>query len=193
MRLCPHPAIVKKMRTFLEVEGKMGPIPQPTSSQFRPPQLDTNPNVKKDKAAEKRKRAVPTKRFRPSTVSGPSEAVMHLPAIISKTSTNDRPRVQEEILDSRPPPLENVQSMKALHGPMLERFQEIFLKKEKIAYLAPNSLNNDNKDTTSVTSPKPPIKEEPKTEEQSFTSPKTDKCGWGPNCSFCKNQEKEED
>ena len=45
---------------------------------------------------------------------------------------------------------------------------------------------------TSVTSPKPPIKEEPKTEEQSFSNPKTDKCGWGPNCPFCKNQEKEE-
>ena len=44
-----------------------------------------------------------------------------------------------------------------------------------------------------VTSPKPPIKEEPKIEEQSFTSPRTDKCGWGPNCPFCKNQEKEED
>ena len=32
-RLHPHPTIVKKMRTFLEVEGKMGLIPQPTSSQ----------------------------------------------------------------------------------------------------------------------------------------------------------------
>ena len=61
MRLHPHPTIVKKMKTFLEVEGKMGPIPQPTSSQYRPPQLDTNPNVRKDKARQKRKRAAPTK------------------------------------------------------------------------------------------------------------------------------------
>ena len=37
-RLHSHPTIVKKMRTFLEVEGKMGLIPQPTSSQYRPPQ-----------------------------------------------------------------------------------------------------------------------------------------------------------
>ena len=59
--------------------------------------------------------------------------------------------------------------------------------------LPPNYLNNDNKDTTHVTSPKPPIKEESKTEEQSFTSPKTDKYVLGPNCPFCKNQEKEED
>ena len=27
-RLCPHPTTVRKMRTFLKVEGKMGPIPQ---------------------------------------------------------------------------------------------------------------------------------------------------------------------
>ena len=59
--------------------------------------------------------------------------------------------------------------------------------------LPPNYLDNNNKDTIGVTSPKPPIKEEPKTEEQSFTNPKTEKCGWGPNCPFCKNQEKEED
>ena len=85
------------------------------------------------------------------------------------------------------------QSVKALHDPMLERLQEIFLKKKKDWLLPPNYLNNDNKDTTGVISPKPPIKEEPKTEELSFTGPKTDKYGWGPNCPFCKKQEKEED
>ena len=92
------------MWTFLEVEGKMGPIPQPTSGQYRSPQLHSNPNVRKDKVAEKRKRAVPTKRFRPSTVSRPSEAAAHPPTTTSKASTNDRPQVQEETLDSRPPP-----------------------------------------------------------------------------------------
>ena len=46
-RLCPHPTIIKKMKTFLEVEGKMGPIPQPTNSHYRPPQPDTNPNVRR--------------------------------------------------------------------------------------------------------------------------------------------------
>ena len=35
-RLHPHPTIIKKMKTFLEVEGKMGPIHQPASSQYRP-------------------------------------------------------------------------------------------------------------------------------------------------------------
>ena len=68
------------MRTFLEVEGKMGSIPQPASSQYRPPQLDTNPNVRKDKATEKRKRVAPTKRFRANTAAEPIEAAVHPPA-----------------------------------------------------------------------------------------------------------------
>ena len=54
----------------------MGPIPQPASSQYRPPQADTNPNVRKDNATEKGKRAAPTKRFRPSTFPKPSETAM---------------------------------------------------------------------------------------------------------------------
>ena len=52
-RIHHHPNIVKKMKTFLEVEGKIGPIPQPSSSQYRPPQLDTNTKVRKDSAVEK--------------------------------------------------------------------------------------------------------------------------------------------
>ena len=89
------------MRTFLEVEGKMGPIPQPASSQYRPPQLDTNPNIRKGKAIEKRKRTVPTKRFRPNTASRPSETVMCLPATTSKAPINVKP--QADALENRPP------------------------------------------------------------------------------------------
>ena len=59
--------------------------------------------------------------------------------------------------------------------------------------LPPNYLNNDNKDTTSVASPKPHIKEEPKTGEQSIFSLRAEKCGWGPNCPFCKNQKEDWD
>ena len=72
-RLCPHPTIIKKMKTFLEVEGKMGPT-QATVSQFRPPLPNTKPNIRKDNAAEKRKRAVP-KRFRPAA---PKPTAIHV-------------------------------------------------------------------------------------------------------------------
>ena len=42
------------MKTFLEVEGKMGLIPVPVSgNQFRPPLPETNPNVRKNEATPK--------------------------------------------------------------------------------------------------------------------------------------------
>ena len=73
-RLHPHPTIIKKMKTFLEVEGKMGPAPTP-ANQFRPPLPKTNPNIGKDNAVEKRKRAA-SKRFRPAA---PKPTATHLP------------------------------------------------------------------------------------------------------------------
>ena len=54
MKLCPHPTIVKKMKTFLEVENKMGPVIPALVSQFRPPLPETNPNIRKGDSTEKR-------------------------------------------------------------------------------------------------------------------------------------------
>ena len=65
-RLFPHPTIIRKMKTFLEVEGKMDQIPTP-SNQVRPPLADTNPNIRKDNVTKKRKRATP-KKFRASNL-----------------------------------------------------------------------------------------------------------------------------
>ena len=55
------------MKPFLEVENKMGPIIPALASQFRLPLPETNPNVRKSDATEKRKRVTPKKRFRPAT------------------------------------------------------------------------------------------------------------------------------
>ena len=55
-------------------------------------------------------------------------------------------------------------------------------------YLVTKNKNED----TSVASTRPLLKEEPKAEEQA-TSPKAEKCGWGPDCPFCKSQKKEEE
>ena len=82
-RLCPHPTIIKKMKTFLEVEGKMGPIP---TSQFRPPLPDTNPSIRKDNATEKRRRAMP-KGFRPATPK-PTTACLAIPEAPPKPKTD---------------------------------------------------------------------------------------------------------
>ena len=67
MRLHPHPTIIKKIKTFLEVENKMGPIIPMPANQFRPPLPETSPNVRKNNMTEKRKRATPKKKFRPAT------------------------------------------------------------------------------------------------------------------------------
>ena len=48
------------------------------------------------------------------------------------------------------------------------------------------------KEDTIVATTKPPLKEEPKTEEQA-TSQKEEKCSWSPDCPFCKAQKKGEE
>ena len=107
-RLHPHPTIIKEMKTFLEVEGKMGPIPQPASSQYRPPQPDTNPKVRKDNSVEKRKRVAPTKRFRPNAAPKPGETAMQPPVTVFKVP---------EAPENRPPSLEKAQVCKSTPWP----------------------------------------------------------------------------
>ena len=77
-RLHPHPTIIKKMKTFLEVENKMGPIIPVPANQFRPPLPETNPNVRKNDTTEKRKGATPKKKFRSAT---PKITTMHPPLL----------------------------------------------------------------------------------------------------------------
>ena len=71
-RLCPHPTIVKKMKTYLKLEGKLGPKLQPQSDQSRPNQPITNPHMKKDtKAIKKRKKLIPVKEYKVKVVEKP--------------------------------------------------------------------------------------------------------------------------
>ena len=49
-----------------------------------------------------------------------------------------------------------------------------------------NKTENEPKIATSVTSPRPTIKEE-------INDQTTEKCGWGPDCPFCKTQGKKEE
>ena len=66
-KLHPHPNIIKKMRTFLDVENKMGPVIPAPVGQFRLLLPETNPNIRKSDSTEKGKRATSKKRFRPAT------------------------------------------------------------------------------------------------------------------------------
>ena len=146
-RLCPHHTIIRKMKTFLEVEGKMGPIP---ASQFRPPLPDTNPNIRKDNAAEKRKRAAP-KRFRPAA---PKLTAMCLPL------PEAPPKPKNDVPDSQPLPSVPVcKSTGKMSGNLFEYRNWL---------LPPNYLDNGNENKTEsepkiaagVTSPRPQVKEE---------------------------------
>ena len=74
--LCPHLNMIKKMKTFLEVENKMGPIIPALAKQYRPPLPEMNPNVRKGNATEKRKTVTPKRRFRQAI---PKATVMHSP------------------------------------------------------------------------------------------------------------------
>ena len=95
------------MKPFLEVEGKMSPIP---ASQFRPPLPDTNPNIRKDNAVEKRKSALP-KRFRPRTA--PKPTTMQPPTTVSQAPA----KPETDVPENRPPPLENVPVCKSTPWP----------------------------------------------------------------------------
>ena len=179
-RLCPHPTIIKKMKTFLEVEGKMGLIPAPIS-QFRPPLPNTNPNIRKNNAAEKRKRATP-KKFRPATPNLLQHVCPYQRSL--PKPKNDAPIPSIPVHESIPWP-----GAGKISGNLFE---------DRNWLLPPNYLDNGKenkteselKATTNVTSPKPQIKEE---EEFKTGEQPTEKCSWEPGCPFCKSREQKEE
>ena len=178
-RLHPHPTIIKEMKTFLKVEGKMGQILVPIS-QFRPPLPDTNPTIRKNNAAEKRKRATP-KRFRSAT---PKSTAVHLPLPEAPPKPkNDAPIPSIPVHESTPWP-----DTGKMSGNLFQD-RNWLLPPNYQDNGKENKTENELKAVTNVTSPKPQTKEEEfKTGEQP-----TEKCSWGPGCPFCKYQEQKEE
>ena len=91
----PHPTIVKKMKTFLEVENKMGTMIQSSmpNNQTRPPLPITNPNVNRSDNADRRKTIMPKRKFRPVTAANPPVSQVpqkpdyKIPPAAARTST----------------------------------------------------------------------------------------------------------
>ena len=162
------------MRTFLEVENKMGLIIPTPANQFRPPLPETNPNIRKNDTAEKRKRATPKKRFRPATPKT-TTTCPPLPEAPPKPKSNTSPTPRSE---DTPWPGTGKMSGNLFQG--------------RNWLLPKNYLVAGSKEDTNAASARPPLKEESKMEEHA-TSPKAEKCGWGPDCPFCKAQKKEEE
>ena len=147
-------------------------------NKFIPPLPDTNPNVRKDDVTEKRKRAIPKKKFRPATPK-PTGTCPPLPEAPPKPK-NSMPLPSLAVREYTPWPGT---------GKMLEN-----LFGERNWLLPKNYLATENKNENAIgiTSPKPSLKEEAQIGEQSVITPKTEKCGWGPDCPFCKYQDKED-
>ena len=161
------------MKTFLDVENKMGPIIPALVSQFRPPLPETNPNIRKSDTTEKRKRATPKKKFRPATSRA---TAMHppLPQAPPKPS-NSASSAPVTVREDTPWP-----SAGKMSGNLFEE-RNWLLPKD---YL----VTEDKKEDATVANP--PLKEESKMGEQA-SSLREEKSGWGPDCPFCKAQKKD--
>ena len=158
------------MKTFLEVENKMG-LPIPTSapnSQFRPPFPETNLNIHRTDKVEKRKTISPKRKFRPVTPKV-TTTCPPLPQVPPKPSNEVPPTVRADT------PWPGAGKMS---GNLFEDRNWLLPK----GYLA---IENKKYDIDT-----PSLKEELKVEKQSGNL-KEEKCGWGPDCSFYKAQDKQ--
>ena len=173
-KLHPHPNIIKKMKTFLEVKNKMKPIIPALVSQFRPPLPETSPNIRKGDSTEKKKRATPKNRFRPAT----PRATVACPPLL-QTAPEPINGVDNAVTVREDTPWPGADKMS---GNLFEERNWV-LPKDFLAI-------EDKKEDTTIT--KPPPKEEPKMGEQT-SNQKEEKCGWGPNCPFCKARKKDAD
>ena len=186
------------MRTFLELEGKLGLKSQSPSIQLRPSQPDTNPNARKGgKVTEKGMRIAPTKRFRAKIAAKPrsNEVTVQPPMTVSKgpTDLKNQTPSQEGTPENRPPPLEGAPICTGTLWPKAGKMSGNLFKIRKDWLIPPNYNNDSNMNTAITTSSKSPIKIETKPRGQPTNSPMAGKCGWGPNCPFCKNIEEDWD
>ena len=168
--LCLHLDMVKKMRTFLEVENKMGPIIPAPANQYRPLLPETNPKVRKGNATEKRRTVTLKRKFRPVAPKA-TVTCSPLPKTPPKPTSNAAATSMPAIVRQDTP----WPGAGTMSGNLFQD-RNWFLPKD---YLATGKKEE---------MAKPYPKEEDKTEEQ---DPKGEKCGWGPECPLCQGQEKE--
>ena len=159
------------MKTYLELEGKLGPKPQPQSNQFRPPQPNTNPHVRiESKATEKRKRLIPTKKYKVKVVARPDPSSATMQPTQTKTkslviSESQKPSTSE----NNPPPLENAPVHASTPWPEAGKMPGNLIELRKDWPIPPT--NN----SVTATNPKLPIKIEPQEQDQptpNTTAPK---------------------
>ena len=109
-RLCPHPTIIKKMKTFLGVENEMGPIPTP-GSQFRPHYQTLTPILEKTLSQKRGREPHPRRSSGQQPPSLPQQACLCQRPHQNPRARYSHPQYQQE---------------KALHGLVQVKCQEIF-------------------------------------------------------------------
>ena len=170
--LCPHPNMVKKMRTFLEVESKMGAIIPAPANQYRPLLPETNPNVRKGNATEKRRTVTLKRKFR-LVAPKATATCLSLPKTPPKPTCNAA-ATSTPVMVRQDTPCSSTGTMSS----NLFQDRNWLLPKDYLATEKKKEMA------------KPYPKEEDKREEQ---DPKEEKCGWGPGCPLCQAQKKEAD
>ena len=118
---------------------------------------------------------MPKRKFRPATprIAAICSPLPQAPPKSSNNTTINSNNIPTTIREDTPWP-----GTGKMSGNLFDDRNWLLLK----GYLA---IEDKKGDTTT-----PSLKEEPKTKEHS-TSPKEEKCGWGPDCPFCKVQDKE--
>ena len=95
------------MKTYLELEGKLGSKPQSQTNQFRPPFPNTNPQVRKEsKMTEKTKRLIVTEKYKVKVVARPDQgnATTYLPQESAPVNLESQ---QPPTSENNPSPLED--------------------------------------------------------------------------------------
>ena len=120
------------MKTYLELDGRLGPKLQPQTDQSRPAQPDINPRIRKEtKTVEKRKKLIPTEKYKVKVVARPksktSNATMQPPITTPNAPTNPESQKPSQGGTSKSNllPLKTSQLALAPHGPKEERCQGI--------------------------------------------------------------------
>ena len=165
--LHPHPTIIEKIKTFLELEGNLGLKPQSPSNHFRPFRPDTNPNARKDsKITEKGMRIAPTKRFKAKIAAKPNskEATMQPPNTKAAMNTESQ-KTLTPIPENKTPPLEDAPICAGTPWSKAGKMSGNLFETRTGWLIPPNYNNGININTAIATSSKSPIKMESKPEE----------------------------
>ena len=148
---------------------------------------------KETKVTEKRRKLIPTKKYKVKVVAWPepipktSNTIVQLPLTTPSAPTNSEKQnpPQENTSDSNPPPFKNIPTHAGTPWPEVGKMSGNLFELRKDWLIPPAITSN------------PPLKIESQPQEQAIpsatTAPKAEKCGWGLDCPICKNIEEDWD